>query len=367
MNTIVKGFRLLILVLGLQTWALRAQEASGQHFLWEIKNGNSTVYLMGSVHALRESDHPLPYLFEEAFSRSSRVVFEVRLSDFSSSRFMQYLDAKATYPRGEFIYDHVSAETYGLLESYRRETGATVGDSLRPWFIALTLTDGSTDAAEFRANLGVDFYFYNEAVRRRMRIEGLETAEFQVDILAGLSEADQEEILRQALLNRSSGLGDLNELISYWKTGNTYRMAAALEESRADNPIFYERLFDERNHRWVPALERYLAVAGQVTMVIAGAGHFAGEEGVVRLLRNKGYTVRQLPVIPTRLRVPKPAAQGGWALDFEVITGRDYSLQVSTDLRTWLERQSLATTNGVARFIDKPGGPQRFYRLQLLE
>jgi uncharacterized protein YbaP (TraB family) len=60
-----------------------------------------------------------------------------------------------------------------------------------------------------------------------------------------------------------------------------------------DFPAFGDRIITARNRRWIPKIEEFIK-SGQIYFVVAGAGHMGGSEGVVALLRARGYTVEQL-------------------------------------------------------------------------
>jgi len=53
----------------------------------------------------------------------------------------------------------------------------------------------------------------------------------------------------------------------------------------------YETLLVGRNRRWVPQIEDCLSQ--QKCFVVVGAAHLVGSDGLVAMLRAKGYTVKQ--------------------------------------------------------------------------
>jgi uncharacterized protein len=58
-------------------------------------------------------------------------------------------------------------------------------------------------------------------------------------------------------------------------------------------PALMKRLLTDRNQRWVPKIEE-LARGEQNAIVIVGAGHLPGKQGVIELLKQKGLKVTQL-------------------------------------------------------------------------
>ncbi len=81
-----------------------------------------------------------------------------------------------------------------------------------------------------------------------------------------------------------------------WKSGDEDKMEAIIARSaNEDSNIasMYEKLLYERNRRMVSKIEGYLRT-DQVHFVVVGAGHLVGREGIINLLKNKGYSVEQL-------------------------------------------------------------------------
>jgi uncharacterized protein YbaP (TraB family) len=64
-------------------------------------------------------------------------------------------------------------------------------------------------------------------------------------------------------------------------------------EGFRDFPSLAERLLDARNRNWIPKIEGYLR-SGQTFFVVVGAAHMGGPNGVLTLLRARGYKIGQL-------------------------------------------------------------------------
>jgi uncharacterized protein YbaP (TraB family) len=60
-----------------------------------------------------------------------------------------------------------------------------------------------------------------------------------------------------------------------------------------DYPEVHQKLIVERNHRWLAQIEKMIAQGGN-TIVVVGAAHLVGKDGVVELLKQRGYGVEQL-------------------------------------------------------------------------
>src|SRR5215510_10697730 len=80
--------------------------------LWRVKTPASTLYLLGSVHALESSDYPLAASYEAAYSAAQQVAFEINIDDATTSAMQNYILNKAALPNGKSIKSLLSSATY---------------------------------------------------------------------------------------------------------------------------------------------------------------------------------------------------------------------------------------------------------------
>jgi uncharacterized protein YbaP (TraB family) len=140
----------------------------------------------------------------------------------------------------------------------------------------------------FRPELGIDAHYAARAEKDGKERIFLESARFQVELLAGMPEERQEDLLRQAL-RELEVIGEKSDaLVSAWKSGDADALEAIVSISLDEHPQIRKELFTDRNIRWASRLERLLDSEGD-TLVIVGAGHLAGKDGILSLLRQKGY------------------------------------------------------------------------------
>ena len=345
-----------------------AQSASHQEFLWVVTNRSSTVYLLGSIHALRPADHPLAEIINRAFVQAEQVVFEIKYEEFNSPLNLSYLSAKANYPGNETIRQHLAADTYQLLKNYQAETGLTLSERFRPWYVFAVISGEETKRLGYVESSGVDRHFYDRANAEAKPILALETARFQIDLLAEAPPEQQEMELREILADRDAFRVGLEEIVASWKNGHVANLTETINKGRNSNPEYHKKFFTDRNQNWIPKIEGFLEQA-KVTLVVVGAGHLVGRDGVVNVLRTRGHTVTQLPVLPTRLLTTKHTLGGSTELSFEVITGHNYSIEASPDLLGWSAIHRFVSSDTTKTFTDSsaPAQTQRFYRLRNLD
>ena len=283
------------LVFGLGGCADFGTLSGGHTTLWRIQGDHNVVYLLGSVHVLPASAYPVRPPLQKAFDDSQRVVFEINLDTITSRDVSEEFKRAGFYPPGDALARHVSAGTKAALQRLLPAFGTSWEkvQRFRPWFLAELLSSRYLEAVGFREDLGVDEYFYRKAHAAHRAIEGLETLRDQARILTGFNDGQSEAYLRSTLAGLPGYAAILGAVVRAWQNGQTELLDQLLNEDKRSDPQGFRLLFADRNAKWLPAIER-LTRAPENVLVIVGAGHLVGHEGVVEAMRQRGYRVRQL-------------------------------------------------------------------------
>jgi uncharacterized protein YbaP (TraB family) len=273
--------------------AAQARPAATKSFLWKVQSGPGVLYLAGSVHALTADVYPLPAPYQRAFDASGTLVEEIDLGDGAMLAAGPMLLAKGVYQDGRTFQQAVSKETAALVTA--RLNGAIPAELLspmKPWMVTLMLTAMQVQQAGLDAALGLDKHFYDKAVTAKKNVSGLETAESQIDRFDKMSEPLQEEMLRSTLADLDVQSTELKTLVTAWQHGDITTIERALLGSLKQYPEAYNSLIVERNRNWMPQLDACLARTAPC-FVIVGAAHLVGPDGLLAMLRKKGYKVEQ--------------------------------------------------------------------------
>jgi uncharacterized protein YbaP (TraB family) len=276
---------------------LRGQAAApaAHHCLWKLEGKANTVYFLGSVHVLKETNYPLAAPIEQAFTNSQIAVFEADIAALNDPSLALKMMAKGTLPEGETLEKQLSPESYKAFQKQVEEAGmpAAMMERMTPAMAAMTLEVFELMKLGLDPEAGVDKHYFGLAKKQGKQTIGLETVEFQMNLLSNFSKEEGEALMKSTLRQMDSLKKDLDELMKAWETGDGEKLDKMLNEAMADSPAIYKRLLTDRNRNWLPKLEE-LAQGSKNTMVIVGAGHLVGKEGVVELLRKKGYKISQL-------------------------------------------------------------------------
>jgi uncharacterized protein len=287
--------RVLILAVSLAWLAIgHGIDAQEKTFLWEVSKDNHSIYLLGSIHYLRKENFPLHKSIIDAFDASKRIVLEIDLNRISPGVAQKLTLDKAVYRDGQTLQQNVSQETYQLAEQRASKLGIDmrVMAPMKPWFVALTLAAIKFQQIGLDPNLGVDHYLAERAKRSGKSTSGLETLEFQIGLLDQLSKRDQESLLRETVVELDLLDTNINQIVQAWLKGDSDSLEALLLAGMKEYPEVHEKIIVDRNRRWVPQIEKIFA-QGDGGMVVVGAAHLIGKDGVIEMLKARGYRLEQ--------------------------------------------------------------------------
>ena len=292
----ISGLLLLLAFCFLQP--LAAQEKSGAaaslHSLWKVEGKSNTVYLLGSVHLLKAENFPLAPPLEAAFSNAAVVVFETDIEKMEDPQLQMKMMAKAQLPEGETLKDHLSAETYTSFTSHLKDSGLPpeMFNSMKPAMAAIVL--GMVELTKLGADPehGLDKYFSKRVRKEGKEVVGLESIDFQLNLLTSFSREEDELVMKSSLKDIDSMKEKYGDMVKAWQNGDGAGLDKMLNEMLREAPSIHKRLLTDRNKSWIPKIEELLH-GEKNAIVIVGAGHLVGTEGVVELLKKKGLKVTQ--------------------------------------------------------------------------
>lgn len=272
-----------------------AQSFLGKSTLWKVSSERNTVYLLGSIHALKSEHYPLKAPIEKAFEDSQVLVLEVDPGSMGDLTMQGAMLGKGMLPPGSTLEQSLSSSVYELAKSKTSELGLDIDlfQGFKPWLFALTLGMTKLQASGFNPAQGVDFYFYGKAAGAGKPVNSLETMNYQLGLFDQLSPENQEAFVSQTLKDLDMVEKEMDTLISAWSSGDTGEMEALLLRNFRGHPDLYEALVAQRNRNWVFKIESFLN-DDKNYLVVVGAAHLVGREGVVEMLRSKGYSIEQL-------------------------------------------------------------------------
>ncbi|SNY55599.1 hypothetical protein SAMN06297280_2913 [Arsukibacterium tuosuense] len=278
-------FLCLSLLLSSSVWAAS---------VWKVSKEDQQFYLAGTVHLLSKSDYPLPAAYNTAFNASTRLLFETDLNVLTSPAGLTKMMQQNTYSDGKTLEQVLSPGVYQQLKTYATERNMPIAaiSRFKPGFAAMMLA-----AAEMQrlgtAETGVDMHYMQLGQQQNKSIAGLETLDEHLAVLDGMNQLDPDLTISSTLEDMHKVEGQLTEMKQAWRSGDVAKLEQLFIGDLQQIPQLYEILLVKRNHAWLTQLQA-LSSNEHTTMVLVGALHLAGEDGLLMLLQQQGYSLTQL-------------------------------------------------------------------------
>ena len=263
--------------------------------LWQAEGRTNSVYLLGSIHLLREEDHPLPTVIDRAYADAEVIVMELDMDDLDPAYTQAAFNSAGVMTDGTTLADLMGEASYAEAEqaAARIDIPLDMLAQSEPWLAAMTVELMMLYRIGFNPMLGVEMTVVNRATADGKPIEGLETVDEQLAFLDGLPLEAQREMLLQTLDQGASLHESIDDMIDAWHRGDTAALETELLGSIEAQPELHEALLVNRNRRWAETISAWLDDEKDY-LVVVGALHLVGDNGVPALLAEQGIGIQQL-------------------------------------------------------------------------
>lgn len=265
--------------------------------LWEVRGpGDARLLLLGSSHLLRDSDYPLSADVERAYAAAGRVVFELSPEEMGSPALSRQLLRSALRTDGSRLEPALGPERWARLMDWASGNGMPPVrlQGLQAWFVALTISLQTGAAGGLRADQGMDLHLVRRAGEEGKPALGLESGADQIAVFTGLDPAVQLRMLDEALADATAGGQQAGALHAAWRRGDAEALWQLSGRELQRAPALYAAINTRRNRVWLQRLPRWLADGQGTTLVVVGALHLLGPDGLVEGFRAAGYPVRRI-------------------------------------------------------------------------
>lgn len=273
-----------------------AQEAapppSPRPALWKAADGDTTIYLFGTVHALPAGVQWISGPVEAALASAEQLVTEI--PETAPAEMQSAVMSNAVLPTGQTLRGLLSPEQKAKFEKALSGFGFPVEtfDRFEPWYAAVALTALPLDKVGYKAENGVEEKISATAKRLGKPRMGLETAAYQLAMFDSLPMDVQTKYLMQVIDGLPTIEKDLADIVAQWSTGNAEKLAELLNADE-DDPRMVAALLTGRNRMWADWIKARMKRPGTVFMAV-GAGHLAGKDSVQDLLSKAGVKVSRV-------------------------------------------------------------------------
>lgn len=300
---------MLVIIPTVFTGCEKTEEESypkNQVAMWEVtsKDTDAKLYLLGTIHVAKADTFPLREEITKAFDNSDYLAVEANINEFEKDVSAQVeIAQKCLNADGSKINDHISQETYEKAKAILvdHKLYADLYDMYCPYMWSSLVDNALIMDSDFTAENGVDHTLIDMADEKGKEVLEVESMSFQTDLLLGFSDELYEIMIRESVDNADTYKDELNKLYDAWHNGDTDKAIEVDNEETQDltddEKKIYEdyntQLLTDRNVGMADKAEQYLSEDKNVFFAV-GFMHMVGDDGLVALLKDRGYTVTRV-------------------------------------------------------------------------
>ena len=278
--------------------AAPAAKGTERPLLWKVSDADNDVYLLGSFHLLKPDDYPMPADIDRAFDDAESLLFEVDPREMTAPETVAMMQKYMAYDNGQSLSKVLPKVTLDRLATLVSASGSSVQalEQSEPWAVSLGLVIGVSQAMGFKPDLGLDRHLMDRAAKAGKPAGGLETVDDQMKAMDAVPYAEQAQGLDEFLQDPKKAMQQLQDMHAWWRAGDVERLDKDMRaEMAAKTPQSYKLLDVDRNNAWLPQIEKRLTGSkSDDTLVVVGALHLLGADGLVEKLKAKGYKVERV-------------------------------------------------------------------------
>jgi uncharacterized protein len=266
--------------------------ARAEPAMWVIKDADSTIYLIGTMHLLKHDSEWNAEKVKKTVHESTELWLEI--ADLDNQEAFAPLVARFGVDQERPLSTKLNDEQKKKLEKVTSTYGipAATLEPMRPWLAAVVIGVLPLVKAGYDPKAGVERILAAQAVAEGDKINGFETAEDQFHVLADLSEKEQLAFLDGTMDDLGEGLDLLDRLAKAWIDGDIATIGTMEAEMKSKAPTVYDKIFVRRNIAWAEKIEQMLKGSG-VQQIAVGAGHLVGPDSVQAQLAKRGIKVER--------------------------------------------------------------------------
>ena len=279
--------------LALLSCAAKAPERDVDPALWVVRDRDTTIYLFGSVHALRPGLSWFDEAVKNAFDHSRELVVEVVMPPQAETAAM--LRELGELPAGTKLSEQLPPELAKRVREALKRAGQRedLVEKYEPWLAAIQLAVLPNRAEGYDSAYGVESVLTAAARKSKKKVSGLETPRQQFGYFDSLSPTAQQVLLGETLDSMTTAGTTLDQIVTAWGKGDTDTLARVMNEDLSKSPELTQALLIQRNRNWAGWVATRMRRPG-VVFVAVGAGHLAGENSVQRELQRRGLRVTRI-------------------------------------------------------------------------
>jgi uncharacterized protein YbaP (TraB family) len=261
--------------------------------LWEVSDPDTTIYLFGTIHLLPSDVQWHTAKLDQAVANSQELVVETIVDDKNPTKLMSALASIGLAKGLPPLVERVPAAKRPALEAAIKKSGVPeqAYNGMKTWMAAFLLLGGQFKALGLSG--GVEGVLRKTFTTEGKSVGELESNLEQLSFFDRLPEAAQENLLEGAIEDNESTDKEYNAMLDAWARGDIRGIARTFDHDLSDSPVLQKTLIRQRNANWSKWIEKRMDEPGTV-LIAVGAGHLAGKDSLLNMLKRDGYRVRRL-------------------------------------------------------------------------
>ncbi len=286
-----KIFLLIIILTFLGASNIKAQTpkpVATSAILYKItgKNLKKPSYLFGTIHLICEKDMFSSEKLKSLIDQTGQIMLE---TDFLDPAAMQRAAVASKLPDGKTMKDYLTAEEYAKIDEYFKTYMGISFDRLNAYkpIFATTAVLSSPKILGCQPPVIYDKFLADTAVAKKLPVLGLESMEAQMAAADSVSLEQQIREMKEAAADPEKTIAEFRKLSAIYLSQNSDLLYDLAETELKKTGYSQAKMLDNRNISWIPVIEKHITVTP--SFIAVGGGHLGGKNGVVKLLRAKGY------------------------------------------------------------------------------
>jgi uncharacterized protein YbaP (TraB family) len=272
-----------------------ARTESAHPALWSVSDADTTIYLFGTIHLLPDNYQWQTPKLSQAVQGSQELVVETIVDTKDPTKLMSVLAALGFAKGLPPLAERIPAEKRPALEAALKKSGVPrpYFDQMKTWTAAFLLLADQFRDMGLKGDQGVEQVLRDTFTSEGKPIGQLETNAQQFGFFNTLPEKAQVALLLGALDKPQDTKEDFAGMLKAWSRGDVEGIARTFDRDLAASPELRQTLIRQRNSNWSRWIGQRMGQPGAI-LIAVGAGHLAGDESVIAMLKKAGYRVRRV-------------------------------------------------------------------------
>ncbi len=263
--------------------------------LWEVSGNGlaNSSYLLGSLKFIGEKEYVLHKEIPEKLKSAKIFAIEDEVDHHAQHE----LNKALHFPKGESLATALSQEQYKKVVSLFSSEFNVTSKTFKKKFASLKPLALSIAMTRLSLHEGVKFYdieLLKMAKDYNLDTYSLEGIEREAQAFDAFPVEEQIKALMHSVENFDKQKSEYKKLEAAYARGDIDKVFEYSLHPFENNATFIKEFYFKRNQEWLPKLERMFA--DRQSFVAVGVTHLEGEQGLLALLKEKGYTLTPIPV-----------------------------------------------------------------------